>query len=91
LWKQQETNQDQAKQRVQSGLQRTQQSKRERLDTSDLKAAGLDTSANPMLITLWESVVEYNTEWTHPTKLNDEQVVHTIGTWSSSFSPARCT
>jgi hypothetical protein len=65
-------------QRVQSGLSKTQLSRRERLSTGELKAAGCENSKNPVIQTLWTAITDYNTEWIHPTKMSDLQMVRAV-------------
>ena len=64
--------------RVQTGLSKTLSSRRERISTAQLKAAGCDTSKNPVLLSLWDAVVDYNTNWIHPTKMSDPQMAHAV-------------
>ena len=77
-FQQQQDDLVQGEKRVRTGLEKTRLSRRERLDTTDLKAAGVDTSNNTLLNSLWDAIVQYNTAWIHPTKMSDRQLADSV-------------
>ncbi len=64
-------------QRVQAGLAATK-AVGQRLSTAALVAAGCDHSRNPVLVSLWDAVKDYNAEWKHPSTMNSDQSLHAI-------------
>ena len=51
---------------------------RQRLSTAQLIAAGCNSSKNPVLQSLWDAVNDYNTQWQHPTTMNNQQISHSV-------------
>lgn len=68
----------QGDQRIKEGLAKSK-SKGQRLSTDRLLAAGCNNSKNPILKSLWDAVKDYNGYWQHPTKMNLQQVYHSVG------------
>ena len=67
----------QGDQRIKAGLAQSK-AVGQRLSTAQLLAAGCDTSNNPVLKSLWDSVNDYNAQWQHPTKVSMQQVAHSV-------------
>jgi hypothetical protein len=63
--------------RVRAGLAQSK-SVGQRLSTAQLLAAGCNTSNNPVLISLWDAVLDYNRQWKHPSTMNMQQVAHAV-------------
>lgn len=63
---------------IQLGLDRTQASKRSRLNPAPLQAAGCDQSTNPTVKGIWEAVVDYNAGWKHPTTRQASETAHAL-------------
>jgi hypothetical protein len=78
FFKQQQDSLVETDQRIQTGLSKTVMSRRLRLSTGELIAAGCDNSKNVVLQNLWLAVSDYNNEWIHPTKMSDPQMTRAV-------------